>query len=62
MIGEMGASHMKKTMLWTGVAATAGKTLTGHVAGVAMYPSWWAHQDSNLGPAGYEPVALPTEL
>jgi len=19
---------------------------------------WWAHQDSNLGPTGYEPVAL----
>ena len=23
---------------------------------------WWAHQDLNLGPAGYEPEALPTEL
>ena len=23
---------------------------------------WWASQDSNLGPTGYEPVALPTEL
>ena len=23
---------------------------------------WWAHQDSNLGPTGYEPVALPAEL
>lgn len=23
---------------------------------------WWARQDSNLGPTGYEPVALPTEL
>ena len=22
----------------------------------------WAHQDSNLGPTGYEPVALPAEL
>ena len=22
----------------------------------------WAHQESNLGPTGYEPVALPTEL
>ena len=22
----------------------------------------WAHQDSNLGPAGYEPAALTTEL
>ena len=22
----------------------------------------WAHQDSNLGPTGYEPVALTTEL
>ncbi len=21
---------------------------------------WWAHQDSNLGPAGYEPAALTT--
>ena len=30
-----------------------------------LYPAdvlWWAHQDSNLGPAGYEPAALPTEL
>src|SRR5579864_3955990 len=24
--------------------------------------SWWVHQDSNLGPAGYEPVALTAEL
>ena len=24
--------------------------------------SWWANQDSNLGPSGYEPEALPTEL
>ena len=24
--------------------------------------SWWAHLDSNQGPTGYEPVALPTEL
>jgi hypothetical protein len=23
---------------------------------------WWAHQDSNLGPTGYEPVALTAEL
>jgi hypothetical protein len=23
---------------------------------------WWVHQDSNLGPAGYEPVALTAEL
>ena len=23
---------------------------------------WWAHQDSNLGQAGYEPAALTTEL
>lgn len=30
-----------------------------------MYPYdkiWWANQDSNLGPSGYEPGALPTEL
>ena len=24
--------------------------------------TWWAHLDSNQGPTGYEPVALPTEL
>src|SRR3954451_6816318 len=24
--------------------------------------AWWVHQDSNLGPAGYEPVALTAEL
>ncbi len=23
---------------------------------------WWAHQDSNLGRTGYEPVALTAEL
>ena len=23
---------------------------------------WWAHKDLNLGPTGYEPVALTTEL
>ena len=23
---------------------------------------WWALQDSNLGPTGYEPVALTAEL
>jgi hypothetical protein len=23
---------------------------------------WWALQDSNLGPAGYEPAALTAEL
>jgi hypothetical protein len=23
---------------------------------------WWAHQDLNLGPLGYEPIALTTEL
>ena len=27
-----------------------------------LFVVWWAHQDSNLGPAGYEPEALPTEL
>src|SRR5438046_744603 len=29
-----------------------------HLAG----RSWWVHQDSNLRPAGYEPVALTAEL
>ncbi len=24
--------------------------------------SWWAHQDLNLGPFGYEPTALTAEL
>lgn len=23
---------------------------------------WWAHLDSNQGPTGYEPGALPAEL
>ena len=23
---------------------------------------WWAFRDSNPGPTGYEPAALPTEL
>src|SRR4051812_48108114 len=29
---------------------------------VIFHASWWVHQDSNLGPAGYEPVALTAEL
>jgi hypothetical protein len=29
---------------------------------VTRIVSWWVHQDSNLGPAGYEPVALTAEL
>ncbi len=23
---------------------------------------WWAHRDLNLGPLGYEPIALTAEL
>lgn len=30
--------------------------------GLARIKNWWAHQDLNLGRAGYEPAALPTEL
>ena len=31
--------------------------------GSCFEPSaWWARQDSNLGPTGYEPAALTTEL
>ena len=29
---------------------------------IAEFPRWWDFKDSNLGPTGYEPVALPTEL
>ena len=28
----------------------------------ATREEWWAHQDSNLGQAGYEPAALTAEL
>ena len=31
------------------------------IAGIRRFfleKNWWAHQDSNLGPTGYEPVAL----
>ena len=28
---------------------------------LVLHP-WWAHLDSNQGPTGYEPVALPIEL
>jgi hypothetical protein len=30
--------------------------------GGGLLENEWAHQDSNLGPAGYEPAALTTEL
>ena len=33
------------------------KALYGHLHVINM-GKWWAHQDSNLGPTGYEPVAL----
>ncbi len=29
---------------------------------IRMHGLWWAHQDSNLGQAGYEPAALTAEL
>ena len=29
---------------------------------IRMHSLWWAHQDSNLGQAGYEPAALTAEL
>ena len=32
--------------------------LTLRLDGVSLGVLWWAHQDSNLGPSGYEPVAL----
>ena len=45
---------------------------TGHVHTLALIDSvelprlrgkmWWAHQDSNLEPDGYEPSALTIEL
>jgi hypothetical protein len=31
------------------------------IVNTRMY-SWWAHQDLNLGPLGYEPIALTAEL
>ena len=36
--------------------------LLGHEEGSVLPWLWWAHQDSNLGPTGYEPVALTAEL
>lgn len=35
---------------------------TSFVNEASLTREWWAHQDSNLGPPGYEPEALPTEL
>jgi hypothetical protein len=32
--------------------------LTLVLEGLYVDSKWWAHQDSNLGPSGYEPVAL----
>ena len=36
--------------------------MTKHIAiikeNVRIIPHWWAIKDSNLGPTGYEPVAL----
>ena len=31
-------------------------------AAQSVASEWWAHQDSNLGQAGYEPAALTVEL
>jgi hypothetical protein len=42
----------------TPVTAVKGRCLNRLTKG----PKWWAYQDSNLGPTGYEPVALPAEL
>ena len=35
---------------------------TGVCPEFRSYLIWWAHKDLNLGPTGYEPVALTTEL
>ncbi len=32
------------------------------VEGAVVRKEWWAHQDSNLGHAGYEPAVLAAEL
>ncbi len=46
----------------TGLAAAT--ILQGYQSSISpmFICKWWAHQDSNLGPTGYEPVALPAEL
>jgi hypothetical protein len=35
---------------------------SGATASVRTSGGWWAHQDSNLERAGYEPAALTVEL
>ena len=44
-----------RTVLETGM-------LPLHHTPVLNFKDWWTVRDSNPGPTGYEPVALPTEL
>ena len=46
----------------SGGSAPAVQSIVRHIQDVNHRFSWWVHQDSNLGPAGYEPVALTAEL
>ena len=36
-----------------------GTHTTGSIWGCSVASIWWARQESNLRPAGYEPAALP---
>ena len=46
------------TVIASSPRATSSRTASMRVTAAAK----WAHQDSNLGPTGYEPAALTAEL
>ena len=49
----------------SGSASCVGASALGddaHESATTLRRRWWAHQDSNLEQAGYEPAALTVEL
>jgi hypothetical protein len=53
--------HLKFLLSYQGIRYYK-RALLSFEEGFLLIKMWWAHQDSNLGPTGYEPVALTTEL
>lgn len=47
--------------LTAGTARARHRNKKARKSGLFLF-EWWANQGSNLGPSGYEPGALPTEL
>src|SRR4029453_13075677 len=60
--GERRAGRPLSRLRRSGGHPSRGLPPGAHAPGARVSEGWWAHQDSNLGQAGYEPAALTAEL